>query len=181
MSDNTVKDQGSKKTVIIVVIVAVVMVAMLATIIVLASSLGKKDKAEEELRPVMVTEENAEEVVEQLIEQEKAAEVAPGYYTVTMNTTWHFESGDVASYDAIVENVEGNTNDVYFDVLLESDESVVLYKSPIIPRGGELKSITLDQVLPAGTYPAVVEYNLVDENQVTLSTVRVGLTIIVEN
>lgn len=181
MSDSTVKDKGSKKIVIIGVIIALVMVAMLVTIIVLATSKGKNDKAEETSRPVLVTEDNAEEVLDEIKEQDAAASVDPGYYTVTMNTTWHFESGDVASYDAIVENVESNTNDVFFDILLESDESVVLYKSPIIPRGGRLKDIALDEVLPAGTYPTVVEYNLVDENQVSISTVRVGLTIVVEH
>jgi len=181
MSDNTVKDQGSKKAVIIGAIVGVVMVAMLATIIVLLSSKDKSEEAEEEKRPVLVTQENAEEVLAQIEEQEKAAAVEPGYYTVTMNTTWHFKSGDVASYDAVVQNVEGNTNDVYFDILLESDESKVLYQSPIIPRGGTLNDITLNEVLPAGTYPTVVEYNLVDDNQKSISTVRVGLTIIVEN
>jgi len=181
MTDSTEKGKGSKKIVIIGAIVALVMVAMLVTIIVLATSKGKPDKAEEESRPVLVTEENAEEVLAEIEEKEAAATVAPGYYTVTMNTTWHFESGDVASYDAIVENVEGNTNDVYFDILLESDENVVLYKSPIIPRGGKLQDITLDESLPAGSYPTVVEYHLVDENQVSLSTVRVGLTVVVEH
>ena len=92
-----------------------------------------------------------------------------------------FSTGKEASYDAVVENVETNTNDVYFDIVLESDETKVLYKSPVIPRGGRLEEIILDEPLEAGNYECVVIYHLIDENQNTLSTLRIGLTIIVES
>lgn len=103
-----------------------------------------------------------------------------GYYTVTMNPTWHFKTGDSASYDAVVINAEDNTNDVYFDIVLEEDESQVLYSSPVIPLGGQLENIELDETLDAGIYNCVVIYHLVDEEQNTLSTLRVTLQIVVE-
>lgn len=84
------------------------------------------------------------------------------------------------SYDAVVQNVEKNTNDVYFDIVLESDEDRVLYKSPVIPRGGRLEQIALDEKLETGAYNCVVIFHLVDEEQITISTVRVALKIIVE-
>jgi hypothetical protein len=97
-----------------------------------------------------------------------------------MSTTWHFATGDAISEDAYVRNDAGNTNDVYFDVFLAEDESTPILQSPVIPRGGELENISLDTALDAGTYDCVMVYHLVDENQETVSTLRVGFTIIVE-
>ncbi len=98
-----------------------------------------------------------------------------------MNTTWHFETGDSASYDAYVANVAENTNDVYFDIFLEGQEEEPIYQSPVIPRGSEMEEITLDKPLDAGTHNCVLIYHLVDEEQKTVSTLQVGLTIVVEN
>jgi len=163
---------------IVILIGIIVLIALLITIIVI---LLKKDKpVEERPRNVVVTEDNVEEVYQEISERATNRETAPGFYTVTMNPTWHFKAGEDVSYDAVVENVEGNTNDVYFDIVLESDESIVLYESPIIPRGGKLKDIAFDEKLEVGTYPCVVIYHLVDENQQSVSTLRVTLTIIVE-
>ena len=85
-----------------------------------------------------------------------------------------------SSYDAVVENVETNTNDVYFDIVLENDEETVLYKSPVIPRGSRLEDIALDEPLEAGTHNCVVIYHLIDEEQNTLSILRIALEIIIE-
>jgi hypothetical protein len=79
-----------------------------------------------------------------------------------------------------VENVEKNTNDVYFDILLAEDESHVIYQSPVIPRGGHIEKIALDEDLEPGTYDCICVYHLIDEDQNTISTLRVTLTIIVE-
>ena len=84
------------------------------------------------------------------------------------------------SYDAVVENVEKNTNDVYFDVEL-SDTEETIYESPVIPRGSHLEALTLDKELEAGTYDCVLTYHLIDEDQNTVSTLRMGLTVMVEN
>lgn len=153
------------------ILVAIVIVILIGIIIYLLFPREEED----DRRNVVVTPDNVESVLE------KADEAVPdGYYTVTMNPTWHFANGSTASYDAVVENVAENTNDVYFDIVLEADEENVLYKSPVIPRGGRLEEITLDKALDAGTYPCVVIYNLVDEEQNTLSTLRVGLEIVIE-
>jgi hypothetical protein len=97
-----------------------------------------------------------------------------------MTNTWHFATGDAISEDAFVENKEENTNDVYFDVFLADDEENPILQSPVIPRGAELDNISLDTPLGAGTYDCVMVYHLVDEEQNTVSTLRVGITIIVE-
>lgn len=155
------------------ILVAIVIIVLIGVIIYLL--LHRQPEPEKERRGVLVTPENVEDVLE---EADKS--VPEGYYTVTMNPTWHFASGREASYDSVIENVESNTHDVYFDVVLEEDEGKVLYSSPIIPRGGRLEAVELDEALDAGTYDCVVIYHLVDEEQNTISLLRVALQIVVE-
>jgi hypothetical protein len=167
----------SKKAKAAIVIGSVVIIALLVVVIVLLLR-GKEEEAKEPLdkRNVVVNEDNVNQVMEQMVEEEY---VAPGYYNSQLTTTWNFATGDAVSNDAYVANASRNTNDVYFDVVLEEDESQVLYKSPVIPRGGELDGIRLDTRLDKGTYPAILIYHLVDDEQNTVSTLRVGITIIV--
>lgn len=172
------QDTKTSRGLVIGICVAVVMAALVGVIVYLLVT--RTNGIKEEPRNVVVTQDNAEQVLDNLKMMDDVESVAPGYYTVTMNPTWHFKTGKEASYDAVVENVEANTNDVFFDIVLEEDESKVFYKSPVIPRGGKLKDITLDEQLSAGTYPCIVVYHLIDENQNTLSTLRVTLNIIVE-
>ena len=157
---------------------AVVVIAALMGVIIFLL-LSRNAKPEEEKRNVVITPENVESVLEELTETQFV--VPPGYYTASMNTSWHFAAGNEASYDAVVENVEANTKDVYFDIVLEEDESKVLYQSPVIPRGGRLEEITLNESLAAGNYNCVVIYHLIDEEQNTLSTLRIGIAIIIES
>lgn len=155
-----------------------IIIVLLAVILYLL--LLRNTKPEEERRSVVVTPENVESVLLEMEERQQQESVAPAYYTVTMNPTWHFAAGDEASDDAVVINVETNTNDVYFDVVLADDEEQILYKSPVIPRGGRLEDIALDTPLEPGTYDCVVIYHLIDQEQQTLSTLRVAITILVE-
>ena len=165
------KQENKKKGIIVAGVAAAAIIVVLLGVVIYLLVNRSAEPEEEEKRNVVVTPENVEQVLEEIVEEKEA--VAPGYYTVTMNTTWHFATGKEASYDAVVENVEANTNDVYFDIVLESDEERVLYKSPVIPLGGRLQEITLDEDLDAGTYDCVVIYHLIDEEQNTLSTLRV--------
>lgn len=179
MSEQESKKQTGKG-ILVISIIAIVVVAVLVGVIVFLLVKQSTPK-EEKKREVLVTEDNVEEFLENLKQEDELLDdVAPGYYTVTMVLNWHFKTGNEASYDAYVENVEQNTNDVYFDVVLEDDESKILYSSPIIPRGGRLDGIKLDTVLDAGQYDAVCIYHLVDENQNTISEVRMSLDIVVE-
>ena len=172
MSENT-NSKGSNGLKIAIAVGVVVIIALLGVIIFLIVG---RDKEEPEKRNVVVTQDNVDEVVEEMAE---APTVETGYYEASMNTTWTFATGSDVSEDAYVANVEGNTNDVYFDVVLAEDENQVLYKSPVLPRGSELENIALDTPLDAGTYNCVCIYHLIDDNQKTLSTVRVGITIVV--
>lgn len=166
---NTGKDKKNKK----VIIIGVIIIAVLLGVIIF---LLMRDK-EEPKRNTVVTKDNVDKVVDDMLNDEY---VQPGYYSTSMSTIWHFATGDAISEDAYVANVEENTNDVYFDVFLADNEEEAILESPILPRGSELDNIALDTPLSAGTYDCVMVYHLVDEEQNTVSTLRVGFTIVVE-
>lgn len=168
------KQNVEKKNTKIIIIGAAVIIVLIAVIIIL---LFRGKEQEEEKRNVVVTRDNIDQVADDILNQEY---IEPGYYSTSMSTTWHFSTGDAISEDAYVENLEENTNDVYFDVFLVDDEEKAIFKSPLLPRGSELSNIALDTKLSAGTYDGVLVYHLVDEEQNTISTLRVGVTIIIE-
>lgn len=182
------KQQEKKKTGLFLVGGLVVVIVLLVVIIVLLMRKteevpelpgvsGTAGTSEEPRRSVVVTPDTVDDVLDDMLLGDY---VAPGYYSVSMSTTWHFTKGDSISEDAVVKNLLENTNDVYFDVFLADNEDEAIYKSPILPRGSELQNIALDTVLSAGTYDCVMVYHLVDENQKTLSTLRVAFTIIID-
>ncbi len=184
------KNQNGEKTKGLLIGCVAVIVVLLVVIIVLmvrgqaggqnptpAGQSGAESKVK---RNVVVNEKNVESVVDDMASEAKEF-VEPGYYICNMDTDWTFENGEAVSKDARVDNAATNTNDVYFDVFLASDESEPIYCSPVIPRGAFLEHIALDKPLEAGTYDCVVVYHLVDENQETVSTLRVAITITVES
>lgn len=172
---------SSRSNVVILVVGAIIIIALLVVILILVLNGKKQDNSaaqQEEKRAVVVSQDKAEEIAEEMINEEY---VAPGYYETVMSTTWHFASGDAVSDDAYVENITTNTNDVYFDLFLADDEEHAIYKSPVIPRGEKLENIKLDEKLSAGTYDGLLIYHLVDDDQKPISEVRVGINIVIEN
>lgn len=172
---------GSRNTLVLIVISLLILIALVVLIVVV---LAKDDdgNSDNEVtqapnRNVIITDDNLEEALEQISEMEPTQE---GYYTCQMDTVWHFSKGDGVSEDAYVKNDAGNTNDVYFDVFLKSDESTPILESPIIPRGAQMRDIVLDVPLDAGTHECIMVYHLVDDEQTTVSTLRVKFYIIVE-
>jgi hypothetical protein len=157
---------------------ALVIVALVGVIIALALRPPVVVTAEEEELPpqrsVVVNEDNVGNIVDDLFNEEP---VQVGYYEARMSTTWLFTNGTTApSIDAYVENVPNNTHDVYFDVVL-ADTDETIYESPVIPRGSHLDNIALDKELDAGDHEAIVIYHLIDEQQRTVSTLRMAITI----
>jgi len=177
MSKENAEKSGKGGIKAVVIGSAVVIAILVGVIIVLLTGQKNGDTERETKRNVVVNQQNVEKVAEELASQEY---VAPGYYNVQMTTTWHFQTGDGVSEDAYVANDAGNTNDVYFDVFLAEDESTPILESPVIPRGAEFDNIALDTPLEAGNYDCVMIYHLVDEEQNSISTLRVGFTIAVE-
>ena len=177
--DNEEKRGNKKGGRIALVVCGIVIITLIVVVVVMACQMWKNnDETDgEPKRNVVVTEDNVEEVIDNMAEEEF---VPPGSYNVTMNNTWSFADGSSVSEDAYVENSTSNTNDVYFDITLADTEEKI-YSSPVIPIGSHLENIALDKKLEKGSYDCVVTYTLVDEEQKPLSTVRVTLTINVEN
>jgi len=179
---NENSSQGDKKGgkfVVGIVVLIVIILALAGTVVYLLMSKKAEDApAANEKRNVVVTPDNMDEVAKVL---NSSSESTPaGYYTATMNYEWRFKKGNEASYNAYVENTVGNTNAVYIDLFRADDEENAIYKSPVIPVGSSLQDITLDTPLEKGTYDCVAVYHLVDDDQNTLSTLRVTVTVIVE-
>ncbi|MBE5831471.1 MAG: hypothetical protein E7306_07005 [Butyrivibrio sp.] len=181
MSSEQKADSPKSVKAVIVAGIAVIIILLIVVIVLLLTRGGKEGKEEpkeEARRNVLVTEENVEEVADDFFNEEYTP---PGYFSATMSNVWHFSTGDAVSEDAYVADDSSNSNDIYFDIFLaeDEDENNPIYQSPVIPLGGELKNIKLDKELKAGTYDCIMIYHLVDEEQKTLDTIRVGLTIIV--
>ncbi len=181
MSAEETKKGGKKKGGLLIGLFVVIIIAMAAVIVILL--LGNKNQEESEKaekRNVVVNQDNAEEVADELVSEARQF-VEPGYYTVNMDMEWHFSKGDAVSENARVDNLSENTNDVYFDVFLADNEDEAIYKSPVIPVGGYLEDIALDKPLEMGTYDCVIVYHLVDDEQNSISTLRVAFQIVVES
>lgn len=168
-SSDAVEKKGGRKKKIIICIIIIIM-ALLA---VAAYFLLNRDKK----RNVVVNEDNVEELIAAMEESERTP---LGSYEMTMNSTWYFDNGSSASSNAYVENSVANTNSVYFDVT-RSDTGETILESPILPVGSHLTDITLSEQLSAGTYDCVLTYHLLDENDVSIRTVMVSLSIVIEN
>ncbi len=173
------EERSGRGKVVLIVVLCLVVAALAATVVFLM--MRKSDEAAEAEAPrrnVVVTPDNIDQLLEEraLPEFEEAT-----YYTVSMEPTWTFPSGDAPSSNARIDNLLSNTNDVYFDVFLAGDETEPIYESPIIPLGSFLEDVTLEKSLDKGTYDAVCIYHLVDEEQNTLSTLRVAIKIVVES
>ncbi len=166
------KTQSSKKRGGIFVALVILLIIVLIGIIVYL--LTRRSEEPDSNRATIVTEDNVDEIMQRMNEP-----VEDGYYNCQMNVEWNFVDSTQPSYNAYVANSEINTRTVYFDVNLEEDNTLV-YSSPFIPVGEELKEIKLSEKLEAGDYPAVVTYHLVDDEEKELSTVSVTVTLHIE-
>lgn len=169
-NETSEKKKGGNKVLIICIIIILLLLGVVIFLL-----LNKEEAAPK--RNVVVMQDNVEEVVDELVQNEITP---PGQFNVKQTFDWVFPDGQSASTNAYVENAETNTNDVYFDIVL-SDTGETIFESPILPLGSHLEAITLDKDLDPGNYDCVLIYNLVDENQRVLSSVKLRLKIIVEN
>ena len=174
---------GGSATRAIVIVGGLLIVALVGVIIALVMLLNRPATQQEAPvveqetvgRPMLVTEDNLDEVADEMTQDEP---VPSGYYEVTMNYEWHFPDGNSPSADAYVENSTANAHAVYFDVAMQ-DSGFIVYQSPVIPVGSTLRDFKLDSYLPEGTYGAVCTYYLVDDNQNVLSSVNMGVSLVI--
>lgn len=168
-----ITEKGGKKTIFVLCIMVIAILLALVIYLLITRNQGKNDDVVN--RNIVINEENVERVLQQLEEEEL---ILPGYYEVTMNSTWNFASGDTPSDNAYVKNAETNTNSVYFDVE-KADTGEVVYESPILPVGSHIENITLDTNLENGTYDCILTYHLIDEENRDVSTLKMTVTIVI--
>lgn len=160
-------NKPNKKKWMSIILVVLVFLVLIGIIVYL---LFFKDR-EKNSRETVVTEDNIDEVVEQIDKP-----VLDGYYEVLMTTEWDFKDG---SSNAYVENSKSNTRTVYFDVILK-DTGEVVYSSPFLPVGEKVQMFNLEKQLEVGEYEAVVTYHSVDEDEKEVSTVSVNVKLNIE-
>ena len=156
-----------KKRMIIIAFV-ILLVALIICILLLLR------KPEEEGRN-FVDRDNVDTIMEDMTEK-----VAEGMFECMMTTEWTFENGDSESPNAYVANVENNRYTIYFDVY-EKESNELLYSSPLLPVGTEIRNIKLDKKLAADEYKAVVMYTLVDDDEQEVSSAGFNITISINN
>lgn len=178
---NQKKSVGKKRrnAVIIIVVAFLILLTALITCIVLLLTRQKEEPTQEPqsaprstvLDRGFVDEDNAGDIMDEMTDK-----VSKGMFECKMTTAWTFDDGKSASPNAYVANVENNLYTLYFDVYEESTNEL-LYSSPMLPVGTELKNFKLDKELAAGEYDAVVMYTMVDENLEEVSSVGFKVTI----
>jgi len=180
---STQENKSNKKVIIIIAILAIVIIALVAVIAFLLGKGKGDDTSDGAPREVansirtVVDEDNAQDIVEQMRE-----EVAEGMFECQMSMKWTFPDGKSESKDAYVANSVNNTHPICFDVYMKDSEEL-LYSSPVLPVGTDLKNIKLDKELPAGEYKATVMYTLLKdtESQEEISSAGFVITITIQN
>ena len=130
-------------------------------------------------RPKGITEGNYKQIMEEMDEK-----VQEGYFETYMNTDWTFPDGTSETTNAILGNSPNNKKPIRCEVRL-ADTDEVIFKTDVMPVGVELPPFKLDKDLDAGTYDAVCEVYLLDEEKdgtyTDYSNAGFNVTITVEN
>lgn len=170
---------------IIIAVIAVMTVALIVCIVLLVSRSGDTGEVQPSINNDnnapstaldrgFVDESNADNIMSELSDK-----VEEGMFECMMSTSWTFEDGASSSPNSYVANVESNRHAIFFDVYIDPTEELI-YSSPILPVGSEIRGIKLDKELSAGDYDAIVMYTLVNEDYEEVSTVGFRITITVK-
>lgn len=165
-TDKEAKASKSSKTVLIIGIV-LILVAVAAIAICIHIMNGGNDNTEP-VGNLVIDESNLEDAASTLDQM-----VQDGMFEVKMNSTWHFPDGKSASSNAYLANVANNNAPIYFEVIL--DDGTVAYKSTVIPVGSQIKTIKLDKALANGSYSAVCQYHLLNDDGSEISSFGVNI------
>ncbi len=181
------EEKKSRKWLFILLFIGIAVIIALLVVLIIRSNSNKTrelvtiNDENTPKREVLVTEENAERIAEQLLTADSDEDSGvPVQYTVTMKSKWHFKNGESASDDAYVANNEANTTDVYFDVV-RNDTQEVVYSSPVLPVGTDISNFKLDQDLEAGVYECTLIYYLVDKDQNVLTNVNMWVELTIDS
>ena len=126
-----------------------------------------------------MTEGNYKQIMEDIDN-----EVQEGYFETYMNTDWIFPDGTSETSNAILGNSPNNKKPIRCEVVLADTEEVI-YKTDVIQVGAEVPPFKLDVDLDPGTYDAICQVYLLDEEDdgsfTDYSDAGFNVTITVEN
>lgn len=108
---------------------------------------------------MIVDETNAQGILGSLQEQ-----VGEGMFQTYMTTEWSFPAGSATSTDAVIGNSRSNTYPLYVEII-RADTDEVLFKSGAMEPGTMLKELTLNQVLPNGSYGLICQFHILSEDK----------------
>lgn len=164
LTPEELKKKKRKKVIIIICILLVIIAAVVIYFL---------------TRPKGMTEGNYKQIIEEM-----ENEVQEGYFETYMNTDWTFPDGTSETTNAILGNSPNNKKPIRCEVRL-TDTDEVIFKTDVMPVGVELPPFKLDKDLDAGTYDAVCEIYLLDEEKdgtyTDYSNAGFNVTITVEN
>lgn len=144
----TPEELKKKKRKKIIIIICILLIVIIAAIIIYFLT-----------RPKGITEGNYKQIMEEM-----ENEVQEGYFETYMNTEWTFPDGTSETTNAILGNSPNNKKPIRCEVRL-ADTDEVIFETDVMPVGVELPPFKLDKNLDAGTYEAVCEVYLLNEEK----------------
>lgn len=169
--------------IVLAVMIGLAVVLLCTVFYLLGLAHGRKEAAvsttisESEKRDRVVNKDNIDSISES---NKEAVKRGPVSYEVIMNTEWIFSQDGRTASNVYVENNRENHNPVIFTLAFEDDPDNILYTSDVIPVGGSLKGIELDESIKKGKSRAVVTYRLLDDEGNPVGDVKAGVTLVFE-
>ena len=132
-------------------------------------------------RGTVLTTDNFEELLEEFQQP-----IEDPTYLVSMSLEWEFDRWDRPARGLYVENHADNKRTVFVDVYLDDENGItmfdeLIFSSPYIPVGVEMRDFALQKQVSAGNYTATVVYYLVDDEFNVLTDVSVGIRLRIRN
>ena len=176
------KRRQSSKTMIIVIILLVILVVIGGVLIFIMLRDKQPDVPAERPtltggRGVIATEDNIQELLEQLEQP-----VEDAHYLVNMSVRLVFDTWDKSARGTYIKNDSANNRTVYIDIFLDDENGnrgELIYSSPYIPVGQELRNFSLDREVAAGEYSTSIVYYLVDDEYEFITDLVLGVKLII--
>jgi hypothetical protein len=125
---------------------------------------------------IPVTAENVSEIGAQIADQ-----IDRGMFETYYSQTWRFPDGSSPASSFLMGNSANNRYPYYFTLTLTGDDEPV-FTSGLIPLGTQLGEIVLDRDLDAGTYSAVANIHMIDEDGAEVPTnMGFEITLVIDN
>lgn len=163
------EDLKKKKRKKIIIIVICILLAIIAAAVIYFLTRPKGTMTEGNYKQIMEDMDN---------------EVQEGYFETYMNTNWTFPDGNSETTDAILGNSPNNKKPIRCEVMLADTEEVI-FETDVIPVGAEIPPFKLDVDLEPGTYEAICQIYLLNEEDdgsyTDYSDAGFNVTITVEN